>query len=55
MDGNACADQLCRDLRLEIGEGEDGSGSSARIFGISAEVKAETRGFSRRTCGGRTA
>jgi iron complex transport system substrate-binding protein len=31
------------------------SGSSARIFGISAEVKAETRGFSRRTCGGRTA
>src|SRR3984893_11209663 len=23
MDGNACADQLCRDLRLEIGEGED--------------------------------
>ena len=54
MDGNACADQLCRDLRLEIGESED-SGSSARIFGISAEVKAETRGFSRRTCGGRTA
>ena len=31
------------------------SGSSARIFGISAEVKAETRGFSRRTCGGPTA
>jgi hypothetical protein len=23
MDGNACTDQLCRDLRLEIGEGED--------------------------------
>jgi hypothetical protein len=23
MDGNACADQLCRDLRLEIGKGED--------------------------------
>src|ERR1700720_1268112 len=23
MDGNACNDQLCRDLRLEIGEGED--------------------------------
>src|ERR1700730_5505459 len=23
MDGNACADQLCRDLRLEIGERED--------------------------------
>src|ERR1019366_6376249 len=23
MDGNASADQLCRDLRLEIGEGED--------------------------------
>jgi G3E family GTPase len=31
------------------------SGSSARIFGMSAEVKAETRGFSFRTCGGRTA
>src|SRR5262249_2986357 len=25
------------------------SGSSARIFGMSAEVKAETRGFPRRT------
>ena len=31
------------------------SGCSARIFGISAEMKADTRGFSRRTCGGRTA
>ena len=29
--------------------------SSARIFSIFAEVKAETRGFSRRTRGGRTA
>src|SRR3981189_82065 len=28
------------------------SGSSARILGISAEVKALTRGFSRRACGG---
>ena len=23
MDGNACADECCRDLPLEIGEGED--------------------------------
>jgi hypothetical protein len=23
MDSNACTDQVCRDLRLEIGEGED--------------------------------
>ena len=30
------------------------SGSSARIFGISAEVNAETRGFSCRALGGRT-
>ena len=31
------------------------SGFSARIFGTSAEMNAATRGFSRRTCGGRTA
>ncbi len=31
------------------------SGSRARIFGTSAEMKAETRGFSLRTRGGRTA
>jgi hypothetical protein len=31
------------------------SGSSARIFPKSAEMKAETRGFSLRTRGGRTA
>ena len=31
------------------------SGSSARIFGMSAEMNADTRGFSRLTCGGRTA
>jgi hypothetical protein len=31
------------------------SGSSARIFSKSAETKAETRGFSRRTRAGRTA
>ena len=31
------------------------SGCSAKIFGMSAEMKADTRGFSRRTCGGRTA
>ncbi len=30
------------------------SGSSATIFGISADVNAETRGFSRRALGGRT-
>ena len=55
MDGNTGADQFRRDLRLEIGEGEEEVGLSARILGISAEVKAETCGFSRRTCGGRTA
>ncbi len=31
------------------------SGSRARIFGMSADVKAETRGFSRRTWRGLTA
>jgi hypothetical protein len=55
MDGNAGADQLCRDRRLEIGKVRTRSGLSARIFGISAEVKAEKRGFSCRTWGGRTA
>ena len=30
------------------------SGLSARIFGMSAEVKAEIRGLSRRASGGRT-
>jgi hypothetical protein len=31
------------------------SGLSAMIFPKSAEMNAETRGFSRRACGGRTA
>src|SRR3977135_2218109 len=31
------------------------SGSSARIFGMSAEINADTRGFSRPTCRGRPA
>jgi len=31
------------------------SGASATIFAVSAEVDAETRGFSRRTRGGLTA
>src|ERR1700730_17309162 len=41
MDGNACADECCRDLRLEIREGEDEVGLERGIFGIWAEVKAE--------------
>ena len=55
MDGNAGADQLCRDPGLEIGEGEDEVRLERADLRDSAEVKAETRGFSRRTCGGRTA
>ena len=43
------------DIGLEVGKVQKRSGSSSRILGISAEMNAETRGFSRRTRGGRTA
>lgn len=54
VDGDAGPDQLGRDLRLKIGEGGDEVGFE-REDGMSAEVKADTRGFSRLTFGGRTA
>jgi hypothetical protein len=40
MDGNACADQLCRDLRLEIGKGED----EVRL--VRASVRSRANGTS---------
>jgi hypothetical protein len=45
VDGDAGADEISGDRRrFRIR-----SGSRARIFGMSADVKAETRRFSRRT------
>jgi hypothetical protein len=55
MDGEACAGEVLDDSGLEIGEARTRSGASATIFAVSAEVNAETRGFSRRTRGGLTA
>jgi hypothetical protein len=43
------------DSGLQIGESKDQVGASATIFVVSAEVNADTRGFSRRTRGGLTA
>jgi hypothetical protein len=43
--GNAFADQLGGDISLQIGEGEDKIGASARILGTSAVMKAETAAF----------
>ena len=54
VDGEPAADQIGGDVRLGIGEGPDGtrSGFSASILSMFAEVKALTRGFSRRACAG---
>ena len=49
MHDEAAAMSACRSEKASTR-----SGSSARIFGTSAVMKAETRCFSRRTCGGRT-
>ena len=39
VDGNACADQLCRDLRLEIGESEDEVGlERVNFLAITASI-----------------
>ena len=56
MDGDAGAHEVGCDIGLQVGEGEHEIRLAApESLGMSAEMKAETRGFSRRTCGGRTA
>jgi hypothetical protein len=52
---NAGADEIGSDLRLEIGKGEDEVRLERENLRMSADVNADTRGFSRRTCGGGTA
>jgi hypothetical protein len=54
MDVETAANEIGGDVRLQIGERQDEPGPSARILSIFAEVKALTRGFSRRACAGRT-
>ena len=49
------ADQLGDDVGLQVGEGEHQVGFERENFLESAEMKAETRGFSLRTRAGRTA
>jgi len=54
MNGKPAADEIGDDVGLEIGESQDEGRASAMILLMFAEVKALTRGFSRRACGGRT-
>jgi hypothetical protein len=55
MDGEAGAGEVLDDPGLEIGESQDQVGRKRHIFAVSADVNAETRGFSRRTRAGLTA
>jgi hypothetical protein len=48
------ANEIRGNTGLEIGEGQDEIGLQKRILSMIADVKALTRGFSRRACGGRT-
>ena len=43
---HAVPDESSRDIGLQVGDVRTRSGFRARIFGMSAEVKADTRGFS---------
>jgi hypothetical protein len=54
VNGHALADQGGDDIRLEIRKAENKVRPEVEIFGISAEMNAETRVFSRRASGGRT-
>jgi hypothetical protein len=54
MDVEPAADEIGGDIRLEIGERQDEIGSQREDLVVFAEVKALTRGFSRRACNGRT-
>jgi hypothetical protein len=56
MDVEPAANEVRDDVGLKIGECQDkiGSGLRSRILSMFAEMKALTRGFSRRACGGRT-
>jgi hypothetical protein len=54
MDGEPAADQIGDDIRSEIGERQDEVGLQRQNLVDVRDVKALTRGFSRRACGGRT-
>jgi hypothetical protein len=51
---NPIADKRRDNIGLQIGKRWDKISFRSSIFGMSAEVKVETRGFSRRARGGRT-
>ena len=55
MDGEAGAGEVLDDSGWRSEKARTRSGASATIFAVSADVNAETRGFSRRTRGGLTA
>ena len=52
--GDTSPDQRRHDVGLEIGKAQDEIGLQVEDFGMSAVVKAETRGLLRRASGGRT-
>ena len=55
MDRDIGAHQVGDDVGLQVGEGQHQIRLEREIFGTSAEMKADTRGFSLRTRAGRTA
>ena len=54
MNRDTLADQRGDNIGLEVGEAEDKVRPQIEDLRDVAEVKAETRGFSRRASGGRT-
>jgi hypothetical protein len=54
MDIEPTANEIRGNVGLEIRKHQDKMGLQARILSMFADVKALTRGFSRRASGGRT-